>query len=135
MNFSLNRLVLIIGSCILALMAVDGLVQMNKAALADYGFGQSHLVTADSVTAMFLVGLVVGMVFGIGLFFGYLVWREKKYAEDPDQIEALFEELAREAEEEDALFVEESSMDEQQHSESLDPWERSADWWKNADEE
>ena len=116
-------------------MAVDGLVQMNKAALADYGFGQSHLVTADSVTAMFLVGLVVGMVFGIGLFFGYLVWREKKYAEDPDQIEALFEELAREAEEEDALFVEESSMDEQQHSESLDPWERSADWWKNADEE
>ena len=134
MNFSLNRLVLIIGSGILALMAIDGLIQLNSSAMADYGFGHSSWVTADSVTAMFLVGLVVGMVFGIGLFFGYLVWREKKYAEDPDQIEALFEELAREAEAEDSLYVEENTMDEQ-HSESLDPWERSADWWKNSDED
>ena len=115
-------------------MAIDGLMQLNKAALADYGFGQGNWVTADSVTAMFLVGLVVGMVFGIGLFFGYLVWREKKYAEDPDQIEALFEELAREAEAEDALYVDENSMDEQP-SDTLDPWERSADWWKNSDED
>jgi len=116
------------------MMAIDGLMQLNKSALADYGFGQSQWVTADSVTAMFLVGLVVGMLFGIGIFFGYLVRREKKYAEDPDQIEALFEELAREAEEEDALYVEENTMDEQ-HSESVDPWERSADWWKNSDED
>ncbi|MEX2577596.1 MAG: hypothetical protein WD342_00950 [Verrucomicrobiales bacterium] len=134
MKFSLNRLALVIGASILALMVIDGLIQYGKSALPDYGFGQHQWVAADSLMAVFLVGLVAGTVFGIAIFFAYLVWRERKYNEDPDEIEALFDELAREAEEDDALFVEENSMDEQR-SESLDPWERSADWWKQADDD
>jgi predicted negative regulator of RcsB-dependent stress response len=80
--------------------------------------------------ALFLVGLVAGMVVGIGIFFGYLVWREKKYAEEPDEVAALLEEIAREeAALENPLYVEENQQREE-HSESMDPWERPADWWK-----
>jgi cytochrome b subunit of formate dehydrogenase len=130
MKFSANRLVFILGAFILALMAIDGLVQLNKTALSEYGVGSSSWVTADSAMALFLVGLVAGMVVGIGIFFGYLVWREKKYAEEPDEVAALLEEIAREeAALENPLYVEETQQREE-HSESMDPWERPADWWK-----
>lgn len=133
MKFSLNRLVFIVGAFILALMAIDGLIQLNAAAFSEFGVGQSSWVAADSAAALFMVGLVVGMVLGIGIFFGYLVYREKKYAEEPEGLEALLDEISRE-EEEDALFVEDNQADEQR-AEKLDPWERPADWWKSADEE
>lgn len=115
-------------------MAVDGLVQLNRAAASEYGFGTSSWVTADSAMALFLVGLVAGMVLGIAIFFAYIVCREKKYAEEPDEVAMLLEELAREEQnEENPLFVEDHKSREE-NSETLDPWERPADWWKQDDE-
>ncbi|MCG8602342.1 MAG: hypothetical protein MI807_19515 [Verrucomicrobiales bacterium] len=130
MKFSANRLVFIFGAFILALMAIDGLVRLNSSALSAYGFGESAWVNADSSLALFLVGLVAGMVLGIGIFFGYIVWREKKYSEENDEVAALLEEIAREeAASENPLFVEDNRQMEEP-SETLDPWERPADWWK-----
>lgn len=136
MNFSWNRLALIIGAFVLALVVVDGLVKMNASAMSSYGVGESPLVAADSTAALFLVGLIAGMVIGIGIFFGYLVWREKRYAEQPDEVAILLEEVA--AEEKRNAFHREREREEsygEEHAETLDPWERPADWWKRADDE
>lgn len=133
MKFSLNRLAFIIGAFVLALMAIDGLIQMNKSVLGSYGAGESAWVEANSATALLLVGLVGGMLMGIGSFFAVIMWRQKKHIEEPDQVDILLEEIAQE--EANALFVEENRSDESSSSEALDPWERTADWWKNADDE
>ena len=133
MKFPLNRLAFIIGAFVLALMAIDGLIQMNKSVLGSYGAGEGSWVEANSATALLLVGLVAGMLLGIGSFFAVIVWRQKKYTDEPDQVDILLEEIAQE--EANALFVEEKRSDESSSNESLDPWERTADWWKNADEE
>ena len=98
MKFSLNRLAFIIGAFVLALMAIDGLIQMNKSVLNSYGAGESSWVEANSATAMLLVGLVAGMLLGIGSFFAVIVWRQKKSTEEPDQVDILLEEIAREGE-------------------------------------
>lgn len=132
MKLSWKRLALVVGAFVLALTAIDGLAKMQKSASAAYGFGQGPLVAADSAAALFLVGLVVGVVLGIGLFFGYLMWREKRFAEQPDDLEVLLEEIAAD-ERREALRVEDHAPDER--AETLDPWERPADWWKQADEE
>lgn len=133
MKLSWNRLALIVGAFVLALMAIDGLTRMNDRAMAEFGFGRSPHVEADSAAALFLVGLIAGVVLGIVIFFGYLAWREKKYAEEPDQLGVLLEEIAAE-EKRNALYVDDNSSPDER-GESLDPWERSADWWKNADED
>ena len=132
MKFSANRLVLSVGAFILALMAVDGLIQLNKAGMAEFGYGESAWVTADSAAAIFMIGLVVGMILGIGIFFFHLVLREKKYAEEPDDLEALLEEIEREEAEENTFFSEENHTEEK--SQALDPWERPADWWMREDD-
>jgi len=130
MKFSANRLAFIFGAFILGLMAIDGLLQLNREAYVGFGMGTNQWVAADSAMALFLVGLVVGLVAGIGVFFGYLVWREKRCTEAPDELDSLLEEIARKEaeEEENPLFVEDNSLEEP--IESLDPWERPADWWK-----
>jgi hypothetical protein len=135
MKFSWNRLALLVGAFVLALTAVDGLVGMHEAAMADFGAGQGPLVTADSAMALFLVGLVAGMVLGIGVFFGYLVWRERRFAEQPDEVSLLLEEVAAE-ERRSALHREREDLygSSDEKGESLDPWERPADWWKNGEE-
>ena len=135
MKFSWNRLALIVGAFVLALTAVDGLVRMHESAMADFGAGQGPLVAADSAMALFLVGLVAGMVIGIGVFFGYLIWRERRFAEEPDEVTLLLEEVAAE-ERRSALHRErEDIYNGDEKGETLDPWERPADWWKNADED
>lgn len=133
MKSSRNRLALLFGAFILALMAIDGLIRLQRSASSQYGFGESTLVVADSAAALFLMGLIVGVVLGIAVFFGYLMWREKKYAEEPDSVDLLLEEIA-EDEKRNALFVEDNFSSDDR-SESLDPWERGSDWWKSADDD
>ena len=87
-----------------------------------------------SAAALFLVGLVAGVVIGIGVFFGYLVWREKRFAEQPDEVALLLEEVAEE-EKRNAFHREREETYGEDRGETLDPWERPADWWKNADED
>ena len=62
MKFSVSRLAFIFGAFILGLIAIDGLVQLNREAYAGFGMGTSHWVAADSAMALFLVGLVAGIV-------------------------------------------------------------------------
>ncbi len=128
---SWNRIALLIGAFVLGLMAIDGLIRMNEQAMADFGMGQSPLVAADSAAALFIVGLIAGVVLGIGIFFGYLVWREKRFAEEPDHLAELLQEIAAE-EKGNALYVEEGGAEER--NETLEPWERPADWWKTEED-
>ena len=131
MKISWNRLALLTGVFVLSLMVVDGLVKMNRSAMDSYGVGESPLVAADSAAALFLVGLVAGMVLGIGIFFGCLAWRERRCTAEPDEVARLLEEVAEE-EQWDAFLREGSSNEEP--IESLDPWERPADWWKRGED-
>ncbi|MDF1826330.1 MAG: hypothetical protein P1U68_16915 [Verrucomicrobiales bacterium] len=128
MKLSPNRLILIVGAFVLALMAVDGLVQLNKAGMAEFGYGESAWVAADSAAAIFMIGLIAGMVLGIAIFFFHLVLRERKLSEEPDELTALFAELEQDEAEENAFFADETAQTEEK-SEALDPWERPADWW------
>jgi len=132
MKLSWNRLALIVGAFVLALTAVDGLVKMQRSAMADFGVGQGPLVAADSAAALFLIGLVAGMILGIALFFGYLAWRERQCAGETDDLALLLEEIEAE-ERREALRVEDNAPDDR--AETLDPWERPADWWKQSDED
>lgn len=134
MKFSWNRLALLTGAFVLALTAIDGLVRMQESVMADFGAGHGPLVAADSAMALFLVGLVAGMVLGIGLFFGYLVWRERRCAEQPDEVSLLLEEVAAE-ERRGAVYREREEAYGDEKAETLDPWERPADWWKQPDED
>lgn len=129
MKFSANRLILIVGAFVLALMAVDGLIQLNKAGMAEFGYGESAWVTADSAAAIFMIGLIAGMVLGIAIFFFHLVLREKKFAEEPDELTNLLDEIEREEAQENAFFADEAPGQTDEKSEALDPWERPADWW------
>lgn len=138
MNASWNRLALLIGAFILALVVVDGLVKMNQQAMADYGTGEGPLVAADSAAALLLIGLVAGMVLGIGIFFACLVSREQRYAEETDEVALLLDEVAAE-EKRNAFHRERERHHEEshgeEHAETLDPWERPADWWKRSNED
>lgn len=126
-----NRVALIVGACFLALIAFDGIASLGN---ADFGIGVSDRVDADSTLAIFLLGLVLGLVAGIGIFFTYIVLREKKFANDPSEVDALLDEIA--AEKQEALFLEDSSSNhEDEKAETLDPWERPSDWWKSSDED
>lgn len=132
MKSTANRLVFIVGAFILALMAVDGLIQLNEAGMEEFGYGESQWVTADSAAAIFMVGLIVGMVLGIAIFFFHLVMRERRYAEEPDDLGALLDEIEREEAAENAFFSEDKHTEEEHKT--LDPWERPADWWMREDE-
>ncbi len=110
---------------------------------ADSVAGTGERVAADSALAMFLLGLAVGVPAGIGLFFGYLMLRERRQAEQPDDLDTLLESL--EAEEDpwtppaargfqfdrDAGF---RDAPEEEPIETLEPWERPADWWQDSDD-
>lgn len=135
MKPSANRLILIVGAFVLALMAVDGLIQLNKAGMAEFGYGESAWVTADSAAAIFMIGLIAGMVLGIAIFFFHIALREKKLAEEPSELDALLAEIEREEAEENAFFSEELPGQSEEKSEApLDPWERPADWWMRDDD-
>ncbi len=121
---------LVTGIVLVTLLVIDGVPSVSE---ANFGSGFSNTVTADSTLAVFMIGGIVGMISGIGLFFGYLMWREKQAIEQPDELDVLFEELARE--EEEALFVEDLNTAKEEKAESLDPWERPSDWWKRSGEE
>jgi ABC-type nickel/cobalt efflux system permease component RcnA len=78
------------------------------------------------------------MVLGIGIFFACLVSREQRYAEEPDEVALLLEEVAAE-EKRNAFHREREHHHEEshgeEHAETLDPWERPADWWKRSNED
>jgi len=143
MKSTANRLFLIVGAFILALMVVDGLLRMNRSSAPYYGAGSGTWVEANSAAALFLVGLVSGVVLGIGLFFASLVWRERRLREEDeaDDFEALLAEIEN-LEDDDTepsedygrtLFSDEAPPED--FAETRDPWEKPADWWKSGDDD
>jgi hypothetical protein len=110
---------------------------------ADVSAGPAERVAADSTLAMFLLGLAIGVPTGIGLFFGYLILRERRQAEQPDDLDLLFDSLETEEEgpwtapadtgfrfDRDGAFRDA----EEEPIETHEPWERPADWWRDSDD-
>ena len=127
---------LAVGLGVVALSVVE-----TRAAVTVAGFAPVETINglgADSAMAMFLIGLAVGMVSGVALFFAYLVMREKAETEQDREIDALLNAISqsdgasrrvwgrgedREAHE---------SLETEGGEECRDPWERPADWWRHA---
>lgn len=136
MKSSWNRHALLVGAFVLALMMIDGITKMQDEVASDYGWGQGPLVAADSAVALLLVGLVVGMILGIVLFFGYLVWRERRCeSQAQDEVALLLEEVAEEERRSRAIYADREDSFTEESGETLDPWERPADWWRHSDED
>ncbi|MEM7699641.1 MAG: hypothetical protein AAF236_14685 [Verrucomicrobiota bacterium] len=134
MRISWNRFAFILGAFIIGLIVIEMLLQVNEKAFADFGFGVSKWAAADSLAAVFMVGLVVGMISGIAIFFAYIVHREKKFAEAPDDIDQLLEEIAQEEERQTARGGQRQLDAREEPGEGSDPWEQDADWWRKVDE-
>ncbi len=127
MKSPLNRTTLIFGSVILALMVIDGLIQLRNV----NGFGSG--AQPSSVAAIFLVGLTVGTFTGIGIFFFHLMQQQRSVQKETRELDLFLEEIALSEDDDDFSFLEDSMVDEK--SESSDPWERPADWWMNSDDD
>ncbi len=126
MKSPLNRTSLIFGSIILALVVIDGLIQLRSVG------GISSSIQPDSIAAVFLIGLTLGVISGIGMFFAHMMRRQKIVNEETRELDLLLEEISL-TEDDDFSFSEDSMVDEK--AELNDPWERPADWWMNADED
>jgi hypothetical protein len=134
MNRPIRRIAIILAMGIAGLLAMDLIGRSHPAVnvtLPEFG------VAADSAAAVFLVGLISGLLLGIGLFFGYLMLRERQENLEPDGMALLFEELNHlgtdDFEDLDDYFADEDAVEE--HADSIDPWERPADWWKGEDDD
>lgn len=134
MKISWNRTTLIVGATVLGLMAIDSWSRIQSISTGGQGWNEGPLIAAEGVAAIFLLGLVAGLVAGIGIFFVYLLRREKLFSEQ-EEVTRLLDEV-RESENYAKLIRNESSSEEEEdHAETLEPWERPVDWWKNADDE
>ena len=127
----LGRIGSVVGFLLLGILCIDATA------------APSDGVAADSALAMFLLGLAIGVPAGIGLFFGYLILRERRHIEQPDELDTLFESL--EAEDNDPWtapadtgfrFDRGSAFREAEEEpiETHEPWERPADWWQDSDD-
>ncbi len=94
---------------------------------------------AESAGALFMVGLIVGMVGGITLFFVHLRRREKRLARfSLDEMMLENWPPAADAPSWSSPSSTSSPWDPDPSDEMIeksDPWERSVDWWKNPDDQ
>ena len=127
----IGRIASVFGFLLLGVLSVDA------------SAGPAEGVAADSTLALFLLGLAIGVPAGIGLFFGYLILRERRQVEQPDDLDLLFDSL--EAEDEDPWTAPADTgfrFDrngafrdaEEEPIETSEPWERPADWWRDSDD-
>ncbi len=96
-------------------------------------------MAADSALAIFLLGLAVGVPVGIGVFFGYLVLREKQETEHDRQMDELLASLSEDEEKEYGPWNGDAKGDSSQRrldaeatEENREPWERPSDWWRES---
>jgi hypothetical protein len=96
-------------------------------------------VLADSALAMFLIGLAVGVPSGIGLFFTYLILREKQETEQDRQMDELLASLAESGADSspwsDSAPDGRQTLEGEATEERRDPWERPTDWWRHAEDD
>jgi len=120
-SINLKKLATLAGIALITLALVDTAYQWKSS-----GFGVSSHISGNSAPAFVLVGIIVGMLMGIGMSFGYFIWKEKKLNEKPDELAMLLEELSRE----ESYFLSETAEEPEEKSDALEPWERPTDWWK-----
>lgn len=104
-----------------------------------FGMRAPEGISPESAAAMFMVGLAVGVALGIAMFFGYLVWRERRETQQDRDLELLLNDLGenrhstrggvwgRETADNRERYEQRGDIAE----ECLDPWERPADWWRD----
>ena len=129
----LNTIAVIVGGFLIALICADLFVQVRG---TTFGHGVSSNVEAESTIPIFFIGLIVGVLSGIAMFFVFIVVRGRKQAVEDRELELLLDEVSRD----DTSFDEAewfSSNDtpevREDNTHPLDPWERAADWWKSED--
>lgn len=129
----LNSIAVIFGGFLVALLSADFFMETQS---QNFGNGVSTNVKEDSILAVSILCLIVGMLIGIGMFFVYLVVREKKQQTEQDELALLLDEVSRDDtvfDAEDWLSTSEMPEASEENTQALDPWERGADWWKNED--
>jgi Ni/Fe-hydrogenase subunit HybB-like protein len=124
-RINLKKLATLAGIALVTLALVDTAYQWKSS-----GFGVSSQLSGNSAPAFILVGIIVGMMIGIGMAFGYFMWKEKQLNEKPDELALLLEELSRE----ESFFLNEPVEETEEKSDALEPWERPTDWWKGDDD-
>jgi len=127
----LNSIAVIFGGILVALLCADFFMETKN---APFGNGVSTNVKEDSVLAVSILCLIIGMLIGIGMFFVYLVMRERKQNTEQDELALLLDEVSRDDtvfDAEDWLSANEMPEVREDNTQALDPWERGADWWKN----
>ena len=127
----LNSIAVIFGGFLVALLSADFFMETQS---QNFGNGVSTNVKEDSILAVSILWLIVGMLIGIGMFFVYLVVREKKQQTEQDELALLLDEVSRDDtvfDAEDWLSTSEMPEASEDNTQALDPWERGADWWKN----
>ena len=114
------------------LLCLDVTAAMEESLLGEHG---RSLIAANSVLAMFLLGLALGVPAGILLFFCYLVYRERQRAEElaDEDLDLVLDSLTARGE----FFLSSSNSlsradQPEEPIETFDPWEKPADWWKRA---
>jgi hypothetical protein len=122
----------------IALLVVALLLCLDvTAALEERLLGETEqtFIAADSVFAMFLLGLALGVPAGILLFFCYMVYRERRRAQDlaAEDMDIVLDSLNAKSD----FFVSASDQfaeadQPEEPIETFDPWEKPADWWKHA---
>ncbi len=120
-SINLKKLATLAGLALITLALIDTAYQWKSS-----GFGVSSQLSGNSAPAFILVGIIVGMLMGIGMSFGYFIWKEKQLNEKPDELALLLEELSRE----EPCFLNQPNDEPEEKSDALEPWERPTDWWK-----
>ncbi|NNE93550.1 MAG: hypothetical protein HKN23_18030 [Verrucomicrobiales bacterium] len=124
----------IVGALLIGLLCLDLFVQAKG---FTFGSGVGSWVEAENTMAVFFLGLILGVLAGIGIFFAHIVLREKRQNQEQDELALLLDSSAdSESDEMEWELPGEFARDESREEgpEALEPWERGADWWKVEDD-
>ena len=104
-----------------------------------FGLRAPEGISPESAAAMFMVGLAVGVALGIAMFFGYLMWRERRETQQDRDLELLLNDLGDNRQgARNGVWGRETADNRERYEqrgeaseERIDPWERPADWWRD----
>ncbi len=121
-----------LGGILLILMALDTVNQFRPGI---FGNGIDLHSASSSILALLLIGMIIGLIGGVAIAFGYFMWRERNVATQSDDVSQLLEELSRGQ----AFFPNGKTSFEPDESKNatgdeLEPWEKPTDWWKSEED-
>lgn len=130
--FSWKSIAAYLGVALIAFAIIDTAFNWNSS--NSFGRGEKTQAAEETALVFLMLGLIIGLLGGVVLAFCYFVWKERQLKEKPDELEQLLSELSKS----EALFIEEHNTsafdsEEPKNPETLEPWERPTDWWKEED--